>query len=454
MRHLLLLLVVFGTLCGSSCQLHLYRGNFDGIVLEGEGWVAHGWACIQQLQKSVGVAFKYSDHPEYGEIIVEGVADIVSVEDLPDCQTGHFRAHRFRVPLPADFDLDRRIYLFIRNPALPASELVLLSPERSNNGQLCDGCIDERVLRAIAAPECITDLNDRIYSQGFPDTREPLPQDQWLMIVRYMGNPDSPDNPAEFFEAIDYPVTWDASGYTGFTPPEPISDWQRGFYNLGPPIGTNAFQLHCDSAGSLINTFSFDHSYEIVGGGPHMVYTICFSEPERPFLTPSSELVMEAHIAIPWIYRTHAELYGQVSISFSMKDTVSGTRIAYVVFVGGTNDFIEEYLDHDTFVPFVSTHFGETTQYVTLGEGSATTAWSGETFHEPRFYQFSIDRPQFAQALRDMAKANPDTGMSKNPADYILRSACVLHEVLVGSREDCNVSMGVGIHGFGIYEAY
>ena len=88
--------------------------------------------------------------------------------------------------------------------------------------------------------------------------------DKFVMNVRHMGDPGTP----QLLGEVANSVTWDVSRYSGFSPPTPISNFQKGYENIGGDVGDNAFQSYGDTVGGIINTWSFPHNTPVVGPRP------------------------------------------------------------------------------------------------------------------------------------------------------------------------------------------
>ncbi|MDC0711045.1 hypothetical protein POL68_21415 [Stigmatella sp. ncwal1] len=309
-------------------------------------------------------------------------------------------------------------------------------------------------IRAISSPECVG--VDAIRSQVQPI----LTDNHFYLNVRHMGDPGS----AELAGEVANLVTWDAGQYTGFTPPFPYENWQRGYYNYGPPTGSNAFQAYCYNIGSMINTWGFPHTVPVTGGGPHSVYEVRYSNPVTPWRTASSELTLQANIKIPWV-ATWSGGIGQLSFIFYLRDTVSNKLFAYVMGVFDTRPFGDgngtEAVSSDTFTPFVSVPFTSNLQYATVSPFSATMRnvypWSTGDF-----FRIHVSASKLQAAINAVNANYPGTNLSSTPkpgcaftaCNYELLEAGVLHEVFVGTNASTNISMGVNIYGFAVYEFY
>ena len=223
-------------------------------------------------------------------------------------------------------------------------------------------------IQPISLPQKNTAPHWTITDQFLPKT-----YDKFTLITRHLGyncNKQTPPAGVDCNEiyANKNPVTWDVGTLTGFQPPAPVSNWQLGYHNLGLPSGSSAFQMHDYDVGSFINTWSFNHTQPVIGGGPHTVYQINYSSPKSPWRTPTSELTLQAHIQIPWVVTWKGGV-GQFSFFFYLKDIKSNIIFPYVLAIFDTRpagvDNGKEFLSHDTFHPFVSTPIKAGTRYAT-----------------------------------------------------------------------------------------
>lgn len=303
--------------------------------------------------------------------------------------------------------------------------------------------------RDLVLPECAADLSN-LRSQ-FPD-EEP---GRYYLIVRHHGDPDTD----EWRGQVANPVDWDVAYYTGFRPPAPISAWQRGFYNAGPPIGSSAVQWHCDRVGFVLNTYQFRHTVPLRGGGPNVVYQRWFGPTlPRPWQRDGDALALELDLVLPLVYAIeHDPASGrgtaQVSLFYYAEHVPSGRTFAHVLALfdsrepGQGNG--DEFLSHDTFYDFASspvadlTHSGRPPRYLRRGSGSAGFA-NQHGWTLPRRYRAEIGRAELARIVEDLtARGAPAT----QPEEYGLSGFGLLVEAFPGDDNDFNVSIGGSLSG-------
>lgn len=302
--------------------------------------------------------------------------------------------------------------------------------------------------RLLSGPECVLDPT-RIVAQ---DT--PVPANLTFLRVRHMGDPGTL---ARLWQ-VSWPVTWDVGTVTGLRPPAPASAWQRGFLDLGLPAGTNAFQLHCTTAGFMVNTWSFPHEQPVVGGGPHAILERNFDPPLPLWTRPGAELTLQAEAQVPWTY-VPGDGVAQLTFVYYLRHTTRGTFHAHVVGLWDSRaDFgprLSEFVANDTFTSFASTPLvdrlpgGAAPRYATRSPYSRALAlgagWSGW-----RFLRAHVSRGQAAAMLVDAARQDPS--IDPDPAQWQLASALVFLEVVTGAGSAGNLSVGASVRDFMVLE--
>jgi hypothetical protein len=91
----------------------------------------------------------------------------------------------------------------------------------------------------------------------------PAPVNETYARVQHIGDPGTEELAGE----IANPVTWDVGAVSGLHVRSPAAS-QRGFRDIGLPVGTSAFQMECGAAGFLINSWQFAHAAPLFGEGP------------------------------------------------------------------------------------------------------------------------------------------------------------------------------------------
>lgn len=309
--------------------------------------------------------------------------------------------------------------------------------------KLCMPMLAGALERTLVAPECAQDLSN-LHSQ-YPDE---VPG-RYCLIVRRHGDPGS----AEWLGQIANPVTWDVGQYTGFRPPAPVSGWQCGYYDLGPPVGSSAVQWHCDRVGFLLNTYQFTHTVPLDGGGPDVAYERWLGEPlPRLWQRPSDRLSIEVDLLL-WVYALQHDPQtgrstGQASLLCYARHVPSGRIFAHVLALFDTRAPGEgngdEFIGHDTVYDFASspaadlTASGQAPRYLRRGAGSASFA-NQQGWTAARRFRAEIGQAELAQVLQDLERQGLPAA---RPEDYGLCGVGLLVEAFPGSANDFNVSLG------------
>ena len=303
--------------------------------------------------------------------------------------------------------------------------------------------------RLLSGPECVTDPG-RIVSQDAA-----VPPNRTVLRVRHMGDPGT----IERLWQVAWPVTWDVGGLTGFRPPAPVSQWQRGLLDYGLPWATNAFQLHCAGAGFMINTWSFPHAVPVIGGGPHAILERNFDPPIPLWTVPGAELTLQAEAQVPWIHAP-GDGVAQLTFVYYLRHATRGTFHAHVIALWDSRAALAgrlaEFVADDTFTSFASTPLvdrladGSAPRYATRSPYSQPLAlgpgWSGW-----RFLRVHVSRGQAAAMLADAARI--DVAIDPDPARWGLVSALLFLEVAPGPDASGNLSVGASVRDFMVLEA-
>jgi hypothetical protein len=313
--------------------------------------------------------------------------------------------------------------------------------------------VDNPVARfvTLAAPDCRSPAN-------FISEADPAPTNATYMRVQHIGDPDTAEHAGQLANA----VTWNVGELTGFDA-RALPGAQRGYRNEGFPVGTSAFQLACDRAGFLINTWQFSHAVALFGEGPSAAIARDL-DPPMPIFGDGASLLVEADIRVPWILnQAPPEEAGTAQVSFLLyaRDSKSGTVIAQLIGlfenrppgVGGSG---VEGIGSDGLTAFISSPLapfdalGNPVQFVTTAPESAhmqyVSPWS-----ESRHFRALITYANFATALARL-RAGPLPAISAQPSDYRLQVFAVFGEVFPRTGNANNVSIGASISDLTVRE--
>lgn len=277
------------------------------------------------------------------------------------------------------------------------------------------------------------------------------PTGETYLRVQHIGDPGTAERRGE----IANEVTWHVGALTGFDA-RGIPGAQRGFRNEGLPVGTSAFQLSCDEAGFLINTWQFSHREPVLGAGPSVSVWRDLAAP-LPAFAGGAGIVLEAQLRAPWVLNQRPPVEAgtaQLSFGFYARDMVSGKYIGQVVQVfdnrppgaGGV-----EFASYDGVVNFVSSpaarvdFHGLPVRFATVAPGDPQIQYQAP-WSEARRYRIIVTHANFAAALETL-RAQRQPELSPRPEDYAIASFGIFGEVFPGTGDDDNVSFAASAKG-------
>ena len=337
------------------------------------------------------------------------------------------------------------------------------------------------VATAVKAPDCITDPSGTFFVDNVPQAQVPhdtLPTGRFYLVVRYLGDA-AVSAPVEY-DFGRFPDTYPAPELrgvplTGLSVPAPGSTWQRAQQPDATVDNSSAFQIHCEAAGSFINSWTFPYR-ELSGEGPHVVYGYNFDSQNRPPAFddhPATDFAVQASIEIPWLMtwadpETAAPLppTGQVSMFAYFRDRVTGKLFAFLLDIFDNHyaaaPTYRSYVAHDGETPFVSVPLNRSARYATPYPKSAN--FTGTTWSGLRLFGARITQDEFGKALGDInaycaTRAElrfcdevPMIGGAYSPVvtDYDVTSFGLLHEIF-GTDDRNHLSMGVHVSGLGVW---
>jgi hypothetical protein len=301
-------------------------------------------------------------------------------------------------------------------------------------------------LSALSLPDCTGPANMLAEDAA-------APANATFMRVQHIGDPGTDELAREIANA----VTWDVGALTGFHAP---AGSQRGYRDVGLPVGTSAFQLDCGTAGFLINTWQFSHKVALVGEGPSVSIGRDLV-PAPKIFDGAKAMVLEARIAIPW---THAESppisdgTAQVSFFYYARDSSRGTVFAHVIALfdnRGAGLAGHESIGSDGVTAFAGSPLspydanGNAVRYVSVGAASALMHFESG-FAEPKFFQAIVTHENFRSMLVRLASESMP-GISTRPEDYEIAFFGVLGEVFPGTSDSHNVDLGASVRELALY---
>jgi len=299
----------------------------------------------------------------------------------------------------------------------------------------------------VSAPDCVTAAN--IVAEAAP-----VPQNATYIRVQHIGDPGT----AELAGEVANVVTWGVGDLTGFYPQEAgPTGAQRGYRNEGPPVAASVFQLQCNGAGFLINTFQFSHTQPLVGEGPSASVFRDLLPEAAVFPNASATLTLEATVNVKTAaYQAPhtADGTAQVSFVYYARDTTTNTYIAHVIELFdsrplGTSGVGQESVSSDGVVNFVESPLlmvdtmGAPLKYVSVGP-SSDTLHTQQAWGQPSLFRAQVPYAKF-QALLLRLKAGPLPAISARPEDYRVTGFGVLGEVFPGTGSEHNVTLGASL---------
>jgi len=299
----------------------------------------------------------------------------------------------------------------------------------------------------VSAPDCVGPEN--IIAE-----EAPAPANATYLRVQHIGDAGT----AELAGEIANRVTWNVGDFTGFYPPDPAgTGTQRGYRDLPPPVAASAFQLACEGAGFLINTWQFSHSLPLVGAGPSASISRDLSPPPAIFRGPGSTLAIEATINLKHAAYQAAHVAdgtAQMSFFYYAVDATTGVAIAHLVMlfdsrppsIGGVG---LENVGWDGQVAFIASPLadrdaaGVPVQFVTVSPPSDVMRFE-QAWNRPIYFRAQVPYERFGAMLARL-RAGPHPGISPRPEDYRVLSFGVLGEVFPGTGSEHNVSIGASV---------
>lgn len=287
----------------------------------------------------------------------------------------------------------------------------------------------------------------------------PAPVNQTYVRVQHIGDPGT----AELAGEVANAVTWDVGDLSGYHALSRAQS-QRGFRDIGLPIGSSAFQLECGTAGFLINSWQFSHHSPLIGEGPSASIARDLSPAPQAFPGPGWTLRLQAGVSIPWAYTEAPPIdagTAQVSFFYYVQDATSGVAFAHLAQMfdnrrAGVGGSAEESVGSDGVTAFVSSPMlasdagGAPVRYLRVAPGSAAMQ-AGEAWSDRRMFAAQIPYANFRDLLaRLKSEALPQ--ISDRPEDYRVLLFGVLGEVFPGTGDMHNVSLGASVTGLALLQ--
>jgi len=164
--------------------------------------------------------------------------------------------------------------------------------------------------------------------QQYAATGNGVLQDSWSMLVRWQDSVNTIGNTSWINSLLDY----NAGTYTGYTPPTPYYQWQRGYQPESQAAETPGVQLHCFDAGMILNSWYTPHNKTVVGGGFNDMYGYAWSPNKQRWAF--TMLTFDTNGRAVWVPR---ELVLQGTLSVPDMKVFSGTKLS-----NGTYSWVQD----------------------------------------------------------------------------------------------------------------
>jgi FG-GAP-like repeat len=245
----------------------------------------------------------------------------------------------------------------------------------------------------------------------------------------------------ELARAVSNPVTWNVEQLLNLTNPTR----KVGYWDIGPPQATSAVVLKCNEAGFFLNTYQFNHTIPIRGGGPGAQVAKKTSFPQAMFSSDRNKFIIQGYIKHPYHHWTEDGAVGQITMFYYVQPLYCpqyfwlGGRCPAANGSNGVPAFAhllgiydsryegtyQEFVDNDTFTGFFSTPLADSLpsglppRFATPSSFSSRMARKNEIWNSARFFRAEIGFSQMQQmidvARRDGAIASATT---RNPMDW------------------------------------
>jgi len=290
-------------------------------------------------------------------------------------------------------------------------------------------------------------------------TRHYFYSPQWIDNIEghAFANPDSQPYHDVFMvlwglgdDAVDVSVSWDVNDFSGFMPPSPLTQYQRGVEDVW---GSTAVQLQGDSAGFEL------HSWSATGPpindlrSGYYSYNFTTADNHRPWgYGATSSFRYSAFLQVPTGYY-ESSTCGYVQLVMHLTDTSTDTPLWVVVSAydsRGSRGAIESvWWDEGTNTGTIISYFDSNRRYISLGAGSNSftgTMWSGWRYFAYRVLPVHVSR--WASDMNDAYGTNYSTDAS----NYRLNSFNVGPEMYTPS--DRNARIGCSLRDVRLFTDY
>lgn len=283
--------------------------------------------------------------------------------------------------------------------------------------------------------------------------------DRPTVVVGYHGDPGT----FERLNAISFPQTWAIDQFVGVS----NASLKLGLYDQPLPVGSSGIAVNCQEAGFLVNTFQFDHTQPVRGGGPQGSLGIKKFFPRPVYGSSISQMVIQGYVKHPYHHWTEPGAVGQIVLAYYMQPLVcydkrSGApypcpaataqnnvpAFAHVIALYDSRNNIgtyNEFFGNDTFTGFFSSPLanfqenGAPPQYLKKSIYSAPMAEGNQTWTNYNFFRAEISYEKMANMISIFRGSAPSVAAitSPNPVDWGIVLVGGLVETLPAPRPEC-----------------
>jgi len=287
------------------------------------------------------------------------------------------------------------------------------------------------------SPQFINSPEDHIVVQNGLITVEPFEANKPQLFIRHLGP-----------NAAEQNISYDVGYYTGF---HTDAENQFGEFDLAPPTGSSAIQLHGYQAGCMINTWQFDWQ-AVSGGGPHCAYQYLYDieDAPRPWSNEADwSLTFQFFHRLPQFYRDanspKGKAIGQSSMVVYLQND-SGQIIGVLANLYDMRGVYPAFSAHDGYSAFVSAPLlaaEESDEQCRFFEKSIySNSFDDKTFSKEQFFRLHITKDNLNCIFDTMEQKELD--LPRDPEGWRVHSWLWLMEI-GGYSDEANASLGGSI---------
>jgi hypothetical protein len=255
--------------------------------------------------------------------------------------------------------------------------------------------------------------------------------DRASAVVGYWGDPGTD----ELNFQVANRATWKVDSLLNM--PDPTRKLGYGDNGL---LGTSATVLNCDEAGFFLNTFQFNHTQPVRGGGPTGQLKKKVSFPQAIFTTVQGDLIIQGLIRHPFHHWNDVGAVGQISLLYYVQPLYCPAYASGLCPAADTTNNIpafahllgiyesrypngyDETSQNDTVTNFFSSPLvdqlpnGKAPKYVKKSPYSFAYSGGGASvWKEARFFRGEISYAQMKAMINEVRAGNPTIALQTSP---------------------------------------